>query len=163
MKNQDFLQVKKFMNLVEGSELDMQASIALLRRDEFVKRIKRVVGEVYSYYGTNCTSFIYSFISSSFDSKFIVESAMEIECIIRCLETMNNKMSKEKVYSKYIGYFRDEDSIDNLYFCSRLNSDQKLFVASELDIMTKEEKMVFTDKVNEDIELSINPKKLKKI
>lgn len=144
---------ERFSSLEEYQDdvdIHTQAAIALLRRPELAERGTKVFGEgKYSYYDFDFATFVYNHLefTFSFDSDSIVKSMQEVEAIVRCAEAITKGKKKEKVYKKYIGVSKDEDTIDNLYFCSRLNREQKDFVCRELDYLFREDVPFFTNKV----------------
>lgn len=151
--NKSFKQVKTFINSLSNNitNIDIYASIALLRRSELSERGMNIIKGNYSYYGCSFADFVFHYVDYTFDSEIIVSRMQEIEAIVRCLEALKREESKDEIYRKYIGYFNEQDSIDNLYFCSRLNLRQKEFICSELDYIIKDIDCTFTLKLSNDI------------
>jgi len=124
--------------------IDVLANIALLKRFELSKQGMELFGKTCSYWGQNFEHFVYNFIDNTFESDLIVLRTREVEALIRCSKAIKSGMSKEKVYLKYIGYDGDENTLDNIYLCSRLNNREKNFVCSEIDYIFKEDENIFT-------------------
>lgn len=124
--------------------IDVLANIALLKRFELSKQGMELFGKTCSCLGQNFEHFIYNYINHAFESDLIVSRTRGVEAIIRCSEALKSGISKEEVYLKYIGYDEDENTLDNIYLCSRLNDREKTFVCSEIDYIFKEDEDIFT-------------------
>ena len=148
-----------FLNSIKGYETDVEldtlAAIALLRRPELAKR----GSEAFDEKNNNFVLELYNYIDFTFGSELIVESAMEIEALIRCAEAHNEGMDSEEIYIKYLGLEESEDNTDNLYFNRRLNIFQKQSVALNYYYRFKDDKFLQTN--TRDYE-SIYDKKYKK-